>query len=652
MSPRACKIANLWIVCLLILWGAAVLVAQLPVVATLTSPVNGATNVNRTLAMQWTTVAGAQAYYLYVGSTPGAKDLVDTGEIQQTSYLATSLPGSQTVFARLWTMVGGVWRSSDSSFTTAATVPVVAILTSPVNGATNVNLTLPIQWTTVAGAQAYYLYVGSTVGTNDLVNTGEIQQTSWLVTGLPGSKTVFARLWTKLGGVWLFSDSSFTTVLAVQAVDPGVRSLTVDAGLPLASVASTPGLSNLVTNGSGQFAEHQTVGGDNNGLGPRFNNDSCGSCHSQPANGGTSPSLAVYPFVGQNPQFQTFGGTNSIPIFVTADGPVREARFKFFLNPDGSLSTTQDGGVHDLFVISGRNDAALCSIDQPDFATNLALGNVIFRIPTPLFGAGLIENIDDATILANMSAQAVAKAALGITGHPNRNGNDGTITRFGWKAQNKSLEIFAGEAYNVEMGVSNELFPTERPSPGDTVIPVGCLLNPTPEDTTHFAPGAATASVPSDVTQFAVFMRTLAPPTPSTTFPGGASSIANGRQMFISVGCSLCHTPTLMTAASSLTADLSSVQAKLFSDLLVHHMGQKLADGVSQGNAGLDEFRTAPLWGLGQRIFFLHDGRTSDLLTAIRQHESTGSEASGVIDQFQALTQSQKQDLLNFLRSL
>jgi len=81
-------------------------------------------------------------------------------------------------------------------------------------------------------------------------------------------------------------------------------------------------------------------------------------------------------------------------------------------------------------------------------------------------------------------------------------------------------------------------------------------------------------------------------------------------------------------------------------------MGSGLADGISQGGAGPDEFRTAPLWGLGQRIFFLHDGRTSDLLVAIEAHQSQGSEANGVIRTFNNLTEGQKQDLLNFLRSL
>jgi CxxC motif-containing protein (DUF1111 family) len=90
----------------------------------------------------------------------------------------------------------------------------------------------------------------------------------------------------------------------------------------------------------------------------------------------------------------------------------------------------------------------------------------------------------------------------------------------------------------------------------------------------------------------------------------------------------------------------------LFSDLLLHHMGDRLQDGISQGSAGPDEFRTAPLWGLGQRLFFLHDGRASDLLQVMREHRSDGSEANGVIDNFNELTHAQQQDLLNFLRSL
>ena len=103
-------------------------------------------------------------------------------------------------------------------------------------------------------------------------------------------------------------------------------------------------------------------------------------------------------------------------------------------------------------------------------------------------------------------------------------------------------------------------------------------------------------------------------------------------------------------------AALSNIQANLFSDLVLHHMGPSLADNVSQGAAGGDEFRTAPLWGAGQRIFFLHDGRAGPtnggLVKAISQHSSTGSEANAVIGKFNSLTTSQRQDIVNFLRSL
>ncbi len=440
--------------------------------------------------------------------------------------------------------------------------------------------------------------------------------------------------------------------------DPGVRGGTVDSGQPLSSLAQTPGASDFFANGLLRFQEIESVqGGTNNGLGPRFNSNQCSSCHSQPAIGGTSPSATVFPFVGPNPQTLVYnldGAQNFLPSFITPDGPVREARFKFFLTPNASLSNSPDGGVHDLFVISGRSDAGVCAIKQPNFHQNLELNNVIFRIPTPTFGAGLIENISEEAIYANMQANAQQKQSLGISGHPNRDGNDGMISRFGWKAQNKSLELFAGEAYNVEMGVTNELFQNERASPDEALaggLPANCKINPTPEDTTNFV-STQYPAVPSDVVQFAMFMRLLAPPTASTTNPGGATSIANGSRLFGALGCAMCHTPSLQTSASSFTPGLNQVNANLFSDLLVHHMGTNLADGVSQGAAGPDEFRSAPLWGLGQRIFFLHDGRTSDLLDAIKEHASSGSEANTVINNFKQLSPQQKQDLLDFLRSL
>src|SRR5437773_2495582 len=313
------------------------------------------------------------------------------------------------------------------------------------------------------------------------------------------------------------------------------------------------------------------------------------------------------------------------------------------------------------FFAAGRGDetgdATGCSIHQEDFEAHVARKNVSFRIPTPTFGLGLIEAIPDAAILANHTASTAARATLGIggrpqrllpTGDPNRTGNDGTITRFGWKAQNKSLLMFAGEAYNVEQGISNELFPQEREE--------ACQFRTVPNDTTD-VDAAKGAGAISDVEKFTFFMRFLAPPEPSTTMPGGSASITRGKALFVTVGCALCHTPMLRTGNSPVAA-LNNQPVNLYSDLLLHNMGPGLADDIVQGLAEGDEFRTAPLWGLGQRIFLLHDGRTTDLLDAIFAHKSfrnlkyRSSEANGVVDRFRRLGEEPQRDLLNFLRSL
>jgi CxxC motif-containing protein (DUF1111 family) len=441
------------------------------------------------------------------------------------------------------------------------------------------------------------------------------------------------------------------------AHDPGPRAGSVGAGKPLSTLNAFQ--LQFFRNGLTRFNQVDSVSGTipgeaGTGLGPGYNSNSCVSCHAQPSAGGTSPSTNAFPNIGPNPQVAVAtadGATNTLPFFVTSDGPVREARFPYVV-ANGSLTQTPDGGVHDIFSIAGRPDAPGCTMAQPNYEQAQQLNNVIFRIPTPVFGAGLIENIADATILNNMNANAALKAQLGISGYPNTSGNDGSITRFGWKAQNKSLEIFAGEAYNVEMGVTNELFTNKRANP-----PAACLYNSTPEDLTNFT--LAGPNIPSDTVMFAAFMRFLAPPQPSIQgIPGNPSprSIQNGSNLFSQVHCDMCHTPSLQTAASAFTPGLSNQKANLYSDLLVHNMGTGLADLVSQGAAGPSDFRTAPLWGVGQRVFFLHDGRATPanggLLQAIQQHASEGSEANAVINNFNSLSDSQKQDLLNFLRSL
>jgi CxxC motif-containing protein (DUF1111 family) len=446
----------------------------------------------------------------------------------------------------------------------------------------------------------------------------------------------------------------------------------------------------------------ETVDAVPNGLGPGFNGNSCAQCHAQPSAGGSSPPT--------NPQVALAtldGAHNTVPSFITANGPVREARF--VTNPDG----TPDGGVHDLFTIAGRSDAGSCSMAQTDFASQVSSNNITFRIPTPTFGLGLVENTSDDTLSANLNATAQQRSSLGIAGNfnvqkeigingvLNTSGNTGNITRFGWKAQNPSLLVFAAEAYNVEMGVTNDAFPNERNNP-----PANCLLNPLPEDTTNLADDGSSnspaADYSSDIVDFAAFMRMMAPPTPATpgtptasatTTPAttasststtqvatadttsalsaaaGTSSTAStgstgatgstvaadasqGQQVFQNVGCAACHTPSLTTGNSAIGPAETNVTYNPFSDFALHNMGAGLADGVAQGAATGNQFRTAPLWGVGQRLFFLHDGRANDLVTAIQAHASSGSEANTVIQQFNMLSTADQQALVDYLRSL
>jgi CxxC motif-containing protein (DUF1111 family) len=453
--------------------------------------------------------------------------------------------------------------------------------------------------------------------------------------------------------------------------DPGPRGGTVGAGGALAGLSTYE--VEFFTSAKARFEEVNSVSGsidgeDSKGLGPTFNGNSCAQCHAEPSVGGTSPHptlgfvKAPNPLIGLAALDRNPGRSQTVPSFLLADGPIREARF--IRNPDG----TNDGAVHGLYTIAGRTDApSKCTLAQPDFAQALAKNNVIFRIPTPLFGLGLIENVSDDTLISSLDSTSSLRTLIGIGGRFNRNANDGTITRFGWKAQDKSLLIFSGEAYNVEMGVTNELFPHKRSV-------ANCAANATPEDSTNIRNqtgggliGTASQMI-SDTVNFAAFIRLLAPPTATTS----TKSEKDGAGFFRSIGCTLCHTQTLTTGESVFTGQ-NRVSFQPYTDVALHHMGPGLADFISQGSAGPDEFRTAPLWGAGQRIFFLHDGRAGPnnggLLKAILSHRSTNpacaegqastpdgvacrSEANPIVDVFELLPAARQQDILNFLRSL
>lgn len=427
-----------------------------------------------------------------------------------------------------------------------------------------------------------------------------------------------------------------------QAVDPGIRTVGTPGGTGLPGLNTTE--FQLFDSGFSGFGASANIA---NGFGPRFNGASCSQCHVFPGFGGSSP-------LTSNPQelmvrsLARAGARNVLPSFIQSDGPIREARLK--RKPDGS----PDGNVHQLFVISGLVsggvDASGCNIVQPDFAAEVARNNVSLRIVTPVFGLGLVEQIAEVTISNNIAADASRKAALGISGRVNRGPNDDRIGRFGWKAQNVSLQVFSAEAFSVEQGQTNMTFPNESDETPE------CQFTAIP----NIARTVDSAGNPLvDLTERAtLFMKFSKPSLPHATIPGGAESIARGRAAFETVGCAMCHTPSLRSRAEADYPALANQDVNLFSDLALHNMGPELADDIVQGRAAGDEFRTAPLWGVGTRAYFLHDGRTANIVEAIGAHRSAGnhrygpSEANAVIDNYDTLSPAEQQDLVNFLRAL
>jgi hypothetical protein len=326
------------------------------------------------------------------------------------------------------------------------------------------------------------------------------------------------------------------------------------------------------------------------GLGPLFNGESCVECHSQPTVGG--------------------GSERSVSLIGRRD-------------PDGYDPMDAHGGP--LLQVRGIHTQG-CSTPGEGIPLDVIPRR---RRSLPLYGAGLIDAIPEAAILAR--ADPDDRDGDGVSGRPNR--IDGRVGRFGWKAQVADLEGFAARALFDELGITNPRHPEDARPLGSAA---SCDTIADPED------GGERLAVLTD------FLRFLAPLPAHADDGSDGEVVTRGADLFATSGCASCHVPTLVTAPSSTPA-LDRREVQLYSDLLLHAMGPRLADGIEQGESLGDEFRTAPLWGLAERNAFLHDGRAPTLKAAIAQHDG---EAASSRDRYLALSHDDRNALLRFLRTL
>jgi len=324
------------------------------------------------------------------------------------------------------------------------------------------------------------------------------------------------------------------------------------------------------------------------GLGPTFNGARCYLCHSNPALGGQSTKVVT--------RFgRTSGGT---------------------FDPLASL-----GGP----LLQEKSISSSCSEDVPPDANV-----VIKRNATSLLGAGLIEAIPDQQIKDRAAAERAANPARAGRVHMVTGVSDGRphVGRFGWKAQRALIVDAVGEAMQNEMGFTNALFPTENAPNGDLGLLAQCDSVQDPEDTTDF------------LNTVTLLVRFLAPPP----LPSRVNEVmVQGEQLFNSIGCGFCHYAGY-TAVSSNPA-IGGQSVALYSDLLLHDIGT--GDGVVQGDAQGNEFRTPPLWLVRGAHPYLHDGRARNVEQAIDAHQG---QALDVRNAYFALTTAEQNAIQKFLR--
>ena len=335
------------------------------------------------------------------------------------------------------------------------------------------------------------------------------------------------------------------------------------------------------------------------GLGPSFNSAACANCHEEPSVGGFGDDL-----------------DEDVETHVSV------------VTPTGCSDLSAFGGA-----VIQHHTTDLFQQYYPGYVSEPmpagALGHVAHRTTPALFGFGLLEAIPAATI----TALADRNAASGGPVKGRANVVNGQLLRFGRKATDATLLGFNAGAFQNEMGITSNLALAEQSLAGVSPFPFDISIDP------MVGPELSD----DDLALATDFVRFLAPP-PQAKANGQAN---DGRELFSSVGCASCHVPMLRTGPSSIAA-LNNVKVEAFTDLLLHDMGQGLAD-ICRGTAGPSEFRTEPLMGLRFRGHFLHDARSTTLEDAIAQH---GGEAQTARDRFAGLSANQRASLIAYLNTL
>lgn len=388
------------------------------------------------------------------------------------------------------------------------------------------------------------------------------------------------------------------------------------------------------------------------GLGPLFNTNACQGCHIKDGRGhpptaddANAVSMLVRLSIPDAPAY-----AKVIEQVGVVPEPVYGGQFQDMAVP----GVAPEGKVRvDYTAVPVRfEDGTEVELRKPSLnITQLAYGPMhpdtrfSARVAPPMIGLGLLEAIPEEAILANAEAQA--KAGNGIAGRPNRVWDDAqqktVIGRFGWKAGQPNLNQQNVHAFSGDMGLTTSLRPFDDCTDAQTACkqaPNGSGPNGEPE-------------VSDNILRLVLFYtRNLAVPARRDV---GAPEVLAGKNLFYQAGCQSCHTPKYTTAVNAAEPELANQVIRPYSDLLLHDMGDGLADNRTEFQAGGRDWRTPPLWGIGltQAVSghtqFLHDGRARNLLEAVLWH---GGEAASARQQVLSFNAEQRAALLAFLNSL